>query len=144
MAFDPSDFSQMFEQQRRFFENLQKAMAPQTEWITKMGQQVLGVEQTVLDNLSRSREAVEAAMADHVKAMKDFEAAAGPQMKKAQDAATAAMAPQLDAIKAASAPMFEWMQQAEQAWTSQMKVFGDAMESAAKAWGLPELKSEKD
>ena len=54
------------------------------------------------------------------------------------------MAPQLDAIKAASAPMFEWMQQAEQAWTSQMKVFGDAMESAAKAWTLPELKSEKD
>jgi hypothetical protein len=70
MAFDPSDFSQMFEQQRRFFENLQQAMAPQTEWITKMGQQVLGVEQTVLDNLSRSREAVEAAMADHVKASK--------------------------------------------------------------------------
>jgi hypothetical protein len=56
----------------------------------------------------------------------------------------AAMAPQLEAIKAASAPMFAWMQQAEQAWTSQMKVFGEAMESAAKAWGLPELKPEKD
>jgi hypothetical protein len=109
-------------------------MAPQTEWMTKMGRQVLGVEQSVLDNLSRSREAVEDAMADHVKAMKDFQAAAGPQMKKVQDAATAAMAPQLDAIKAASAPMFDWMQQAEQFWGSQMKAFGDAMESAAKAW----------
>jgi hypothetical protein len=57
-----------------------------------------------------------------------------PQMQEMQDAATGAMASQLEALKAASGPLIEWMKQSGQVLGTQMKAFGDAMESAAKAW----------
>ena len=63
-----------------------------------------------------------------------YEEALKPQIQKMQDTATAAMASQLEAVKAASGPMLDWMKQSGQVLGTQMKAFGDAMESATKAW----------
>ena len=138
---DQKTFSDMMEQQRQFYEKLQRAIAPHTEWMTKFAQQVPTIDPAVFENLRKSKAAIEAAMADHVKNMQAYEEALKPQMQKMQDSATAAMASQLEAVKAASGPLLDWMKQSGQVLGTQMKAFGGAMESATKAWkGDPEKK----
>ena len=141
---DQKTFSDMMVQQRQFYEKLQRAIAPHTEWMTKFAQQVPTIDQAVFENLRKSKAAIEAAMADHVKNMQAYEDAMKPQMQKMQDTATAAMASQLEAIKAASGPLLDWMKQSGQVLGTQMKAFGDAMESATKAWTASAGKGEPE
>ena len=138
---DQKTFSDMMVQQRQFYEKLQRAIAPHIEWMTKFAQQVPTIDPAVFENLRKSRAAIEASMAEHVKHMRAYEEALKPQMQKMQDTATAVMTSQLEAAKAASGPLLDWMKQSGQVMGTQMKAFGDAMESAAKAWkGEPEKK----
>ena len=130
---DQKIFSDMMEQQRQLYAKLQQTLAPHTEWMAKLAQQMPTVDPAVLENLQKSKAAMEAAMAQHVKDIRAYEEALKPQMQKMQDAATAAMASQLEGIKAASGPLLDWMKQSGQVLGTQMKAFGDAMESATKA-----------
>jgi hypothetical protein len=141
---DQKTFSDMMEQQRQFYEKLRQALAPHTEWMTKFAQQVPTIDPAVFENLSKSRAAIEASMAEHVKNMQAYEAALKPQMQKMQDTATAAMTSQLEAVKAASVPLVDWMKTSGQVLGTQMKAFGDAMERATKAWAESAGKGEKD
>ena len=138
---DPKTFSDMMEQQRQFYAKLQQTLAPHSEWMAKLAQQMPTLDPSVLENLQKSKAAMEAAVAEHVKNIQAYEESLKPQMQEMQDAATGAMASQLEALKAASGPLVEWMKQSGQVLGTQMKAFGDAMESAAKAWkGEPEKK----
>jgi formate dehydrogenase maturation protein FdhE len=138
---DPKTFSDMMEQQRQLYAKLQQTLAPHSEWMAKLAQQMPTLDPSVLENLQKSKAAMEAAMAEHVKNIQAYEESLKPQMQEMQDAATGAMASQLEALKAASGPLIEWMKQSGQVLGTQMKAFGDAMESAAKAWkGEPEKK----
>ena len=141
---DQKTLSDIMEQQRQFYDKLRQALAPHTEWMTKFAQQVPTIDPAVFENLSKSRAAIEASMAEHVKNMQAYEAALKPQMQKMQDTATAAMASQLEAVKAASGPMLDWMKQSGQVLGTQMKAFGDAMESATKAWAASGGKGEPE
>jgi formate dehydrogenase maturation protein FdhE len=131
---DPKTFSDMMEQQRQFYAKLQQTLAPHSEWMAKLAQQMPTVDPAVLENLQRSKAAMEAAMAEHVKNIQGYEEALKPQMQEIQDAARGAMASQLEALKAASGPLLDWMKQSGQVLGTQMKAFADAMESATKAW----------
>ncbi len=101
------------------------------------------IDPAVLEKLNQSKAAMEAAMAEHVKNLQAYEEALKPQIQQIQDTATSAMASQLEAIKAASAPLLDWMKQSGQVLGTQMKAFGDAMESAAKAWASAKGEPEK-
>jgi hypothetical protein len=131
---DPKTFSDMMEQQRQFYAKLQRTLAPHSEWMAKLAQQMPTLDPSVLENLQKSKAAMEVAMAEHVKNIQAYEESLKPRMREMQDAATGAMASQLEALKAASGPLIEWMKQSGQVLGTQMKAFGDAMESAAKAW----------
>ena len=141
---DQKTFSDMMEQQRQFYDRLRQALAPHTEWMTKFAQQVPTIDPAVFENLSKSRAAIEASMAEHVKNMQAYEEALKPQMQKMQDTATAAMTSQLEAVKAASVPLVDWMKTSGQVLGTQMKAFGDAMESATKAWAASAGKGEPE
>jgi hypothetical protein len=141
---DPKTFSDMMEQQRQLYAKLQQNLAPHSEWMAKLAQQMPTVDPAVLENLQKSKAAIEAAMAEHVKNIQAYEEALKPQMQKMQDAATGAMASQLEAIKAASGPLLDWMKQSGQVLGTQMKAFGDAMESASKAWAASAGKGEPE
>ena len=141
---DQKTFSDMMEQQRQFYDKLRKALAPHTEWMTKFAQQVPTIDPAVFENLQKSRAAIEASMAEHVKNMQAYEEALKPQMQKMQDTATAAMTSQLEAAKAASGPLVDWMKTSGQVLGTQMKAFGDAMESATKAWAASASKGEPE
>jgi opacity protein-like surface antigen len=140
----------MMEQQRQLYAKLQQTLAPHSEWMVKLAQKMPTVDPAVLENLQKSKAAIEAAMAEHVKNIQAYEETLKPQIQKMQDAARGAMGSQLEAIKAASGPLLDWMKQSGQVLGTQMKAFGDAMESAAKAWaasagkGEPEKKGLKD
>ena len=112
--------------------------------MAKLAQKMPSVDPRLLENLQKSKAAMEAAMAEQVKNIQDYEAALKPQMQQMQDAATGAMASQLEAIKAASGPLVEWMKQSGQVLGTQMKAFGDAMESATKAWAASAGKGEPE
>jgi cobalamin biosynthesis Mg chelatase CobN len=92
---DPKTFSDMMEQQRQFYAKLQHTLAPHSEWMAKLAQQMSTVDPAVLENLQKSKAAMEAAMAEHVKNIQAYEEALKPQMQKMQDTATAAMASSL-------------------------------------------------
>jgi hypothetical protein len=140
---DQKTFSDMLEQQRQLYAKLQQTLAPHTEWMTKLAQQMPTIDPAVLENLRKSKAAVETAMADHVKNMQAYEEALKPHMQQMQDTAKAAWASQLEAIKAASGPLLDWMKQSGQVLGTQMKAFGDAMESASKAWASAKGEPEK-
>ena len=142
---DQKTLSDIMEQQRQFYEKLRQALAPHGEWMAKLAQQMPAVDPALLESLHQSKAAIETAMAEHVKNIRAYEEALKPQIQKMQDTATAAMASQLEAVKAASGPLLDWMKQSGQVLGTQMKAFGDAMESASKAWasvgkGGPEKK----
>ncbi len=140
---DQKTFSDMMEQQRQLYAKLQETLAPHTEWMTTLAQQMPTVNQAMVENLQKSKAAMETAMAEHVKNLQAYEEALKPQMQQMQANATAAMASQLDAIKAASGPLLDWMKQSGQVLGTQMKAFGDAMESASKAWASAKREPEK-
>jgi hypothetical protein len=101
---DQKTFSDMMEQQRQLYVKLQQTLAPHSEWMAKLAQKMPTVDPAVLENLQKSKAAMEAAMAEHVKNIQAYEEALKPQMQKMQDTATAAMASHLEAVKALSAP----------------------------------------
>src|ERR1700682_5924223 len=111
---DPKTFSDMMEQQRQFYAKLQQTLAPHSEWMAKLAQQMPTLDPSVLENLQKSRAAMEAAMAEHVKNIQAYEESLKPQMQKMQDTAMAAIASQLEAVKAASGPLLDWMKQSGQ------------------------------
>lgn len=131
---DQKTFGDMMEQQRQLYAKLQQTLAPHSEWMAKLAQQMPTLDPSVLENLQKSKAAMEAAMAEHVKNIQAYEEALKPQVQKMQDVVTKAMGSQLEAIKAASGPLLDWMKQSGQVLGTQMKAFGDAMESASKAW----------
>jgi hypothetical protein len=141
---DQKTLSDIMEQQRQFYEKLRQALAPHGEWMAKLAQQMPTVDPAVLESLHKSKAAIETAMAEHVKNIQAYEEALKPQMQKMQDTATAAMASQLEAVKAASGPLLDWMKQSGQVLGTQMKAFGDAMESATKAWAASAGKGEPE
>ena len=140
---DQKTFSDMMEQQRQLYAKLQQTLAAHSQWMAKLARHMPTMDPAVLETLNQSRAAMEAAMAEHVKNLQAYEEALKPQMQQMQGTATAALTSQLEAIKAASGPLLDWMKQSGQVLGTQMKAFGDAMESAAKAWSSAKGESEK-
>jgi hypothetical protein len=61
---DPKTFSNMMEQQRQLYAKLQQTLAPHSEWMAKLAQKMPTVDPAVLENLQKSKAAIEAAMAE--------------------------------------------------------------------------------
>jgi hypothetical protein len=142
---DQKTFTDMMEQQRQLCTKLQQSIAPHSEWMAKLAQQMPTVDPAVLEKLNQSKAAIEAAMTEHVKNLQAYEESLKPQIQQMQDTATTALDSQLKAIKAASGPLLDWMNQSGQVLGTQMKAFADAMESAAKAWSSAKgLTDKKD
>jgi hypothetical protein len=78
---DPKTFSDMMEQQRQFYAKLQQTLAPHSEWMAKLAQQMPTLDPSVLENLQKSKAAMEAAMAEHVKNIQAYEESLKPQMQ---------------------------------------------------------------
>ncbi len=101
---DQKTFGDMMEQQRQLYAKLQQTLAPNSEWMAKLAQRMPTLDPAVLEKLSRSKAAMEAAMAAHVKNLQAYEEALKPQIQQMQDTTRGAPASQLAAIKAASGP----------------------------------------
>ena len=70
---DQKTFTDMMEQQRQLYTKLQQSIAPHSEWMAKLAQQMPTVDPAVLEKLNQSKAAIEAAMTEHVKNLQAYE-----------------------------------------------------------------------